>query len=181
MPRISKKKIAPGSSTIMLVDDTPDNLRLLEDMLRVRGDRVRSFLSGSLALAAAAKEVPDLVLLDIHMPEMDGYETCRRFKANPCLAAIPILFLSALSKPFDKVKAFRCGGVDYVTKPFQIPEVLARIETHLRLGRLEGKLRRQKARLDREVRSKTKRILGPRTGRKDCARFANLLAQQDSK
>jgi len=96
---------------------------------------VRSFPRGRLALDAAARNVPDLILLDINMPEMDGFEVCRRLKANDKLAGIPVLFLSALNETRDKVNAFRTGGVDYITKPFQLEEVRARVETHLELHR----------------------------------------------
>src|ERR1700730_1292209 len=115
---------------IMAVDDQPENLRLLEDMLRHRGYMVRSFPRGRLALAAARQNPPDLILLDINMPEMNGYEVCERLKNDAQLAGIPVIFLSALSETDDKVKAFRSGGVDYIAKPFQVDEVQARVDTH---------------------------------------------------
>lgn len=121
--------------TIMIVDDEPDNLNVLGDMLRREGWKVRAFPRGALALAAAADEVPGLVLLDIRMPDLDGYEVCRRFKADERLRQVPIIFLSAFTAPADKVRAFEVGGVDYVTKPFAEAEVLARTHTHLRLRR----------------------------------------------
>jgi two-component system sensor histidine kinase/response regulator len=119
--------------TIMIVDDEPDNLNLLGVMLRQEGWSVRVFPRGDLALAASNDEVPDLILLDIRMPGMDGYEVCRRFKADDRLRTIPIIFLSAFSEPADKVRAFEAGGVDYITKPFSEREVLARTHTHLGL------------------------------------------------
>ena len=122
-------------ATIMIVDDEPDNLNVLGDMLRQEGWIVRAFPNGELALAAAREEAPDLILLDIRMPGMDGFEVCRRFKADDTLRPIPILFLSASAEPADKVSAFNAGGVDYVTKPFAAVEVLARTHTHLRLRR----------------------------------------------
>ena len=127
-------------ANLMLVDDTPENLKLLQIMLAKRNYRVRSFPRGRLALAAAAQEPPDLILLDISMPEMDGYEVCARLKADPALAPIPVIFISAMDEPLDKIKAFGCGGVDYVAKPFQVPEVLARVETHLKLRELQRTL-----------------------------------------
>ena len=130
--------MTPGieqSFNIMIVDDTPANLKLLEGMLRDRGYQVRAFPRGRLALAAAAQTPPDLILLDINMPEMTGYQVCDRLKADPKLAEIPVLFISALSETIDKVKAFGAGGVDYVTKPFQFEEVEARVRTHLQLHR----------------------------------------------
>ena len=123
------------ASNLMVVDDQPANLKLLEDLLTSQGHAVRSFPRGRLALEAAARNLPDLILLDINMPEMDGFEVCRRLKADDKLAGIPVLFLSALNETRDKVKGFRSGGVDYITKPFQLEEVRARVETHLELHR----------------------------------------------
>jgi response regulator RpfG family c-di-GMP phosphodiesterase len=120
---------------IMVVDDQPANLKLMEDMLRQQGYGVRSFPRGRFALAAAAQVVPDLILLDINMPEMNGFEVCQQLKADKKLASIPVIFLSALSETEDKLKAFRAGGVDYITKPFQFEEVRARVEIRLELQR----------------------------------------------
>jgi len=125
------------ASNILIVDDTPANLLLLERMLSARGFKTQTVLSGKLALQAARAEPPDLILLDIAMPEMNGYEVCEQFKADAALKEIPVIFISALTDTLDKVKAFRVGGVDYVTKPFQFEEVFARVQTHLQLGRLE--------------------------------------------
>ena len=121
--------------TIMIIDDEPTNLSVLGTMLRAAGWEVRAFPRGVLALAAARLEPPDLILLDIRMPEWDGYEVCRRLKADPDLRGIPVIFLSAFANLTDKVRAFEIGGVDYVTKPFAEVEVLARVSTHLRLRR----------------------------------------------
>ena len=121
----------------MIVDDEPDNLNVLGVMLRQEGWSVRAFPRGDLALAASNDEVPDLILLDIRMPGMDGYEVCRRFKADDRLRSIPIIFLSAFSESGDKVRAFEAGGVDYITKPFSEREVLARTHTHLGLRRYQ--------------------------------------------
>jgi len=123
----------PQASNILIVDDTPVNLELLSGMLKEHSYRIRAALSGELALQAARNEPPDLILLDINMPGMDGYEVCRRLKADEKLKEIPVIFLSALSEMMDKVKAFNVGGVDYVTKPFQLEEIRARVETHLTL------------------------------------------------
>ena len=122
---------------ILIVDDTPANLLLLVRMLTQRGYKPRTVLSGKLALEAARAEPPDLILLDIAMPEMNGYEVCEQLKADEALKEIPVIFISALHETLDKVKAFRVGGVDYVTKPFQFEEVFARVQTHLQLRRLE--------------------------------------------
>jgi len=145
-------------TNIMVVDDTIANLKLLESILGKRGYRVRSFPRGRLALAAAAIEMPDLILLDINIPEMNGYEVCERLKADPALAPIPVIFISALNEMLDKVKAFGCGGVDYIGKPFQIEEILARVENHLNLRRLRQELEQHNARLDELVRLKTRQL-----------------------
>jgi signal transduction histidine kinase len=135
-------------ASIMVVDDIAENLKLLDGLLHGWGFRqVRAFPRGRLALASALLEPPDLVLLDINMPEMDGYETCRQFKAVPSLQAIPIIFVSAMHETMDKVNAFGCGGVDYVTKPFQMEEVHARIRTHLQIRNLQKKLETQNRQL----------------------------------
>jgi CheY-like chemotaxis protein len=122
---------------IMAVDDNPANLKLLEGMLRQQGYQVRSFPRGRLALASAAENPPELILLDINMPEMNGYEVCERLKLDEKLAQIPVIFLSALGETADKMKAFQSGGVDYVTKPFQLEEVQARVDTHIKLQRAQ--------------------------------------------
>jgi len=118
---------------VLVVDDTIDNLRLLSDILDHRGYEVRAVTSGAQALLAAAADPPDLILLDITMPDMDGYEVCRRLKAQPASRDVPVIFLTALNETADKVKGFDIGGVDYVTKPFQVEEVLARVQTHVAL------------------------------------------------
>ena len=145
-------------TNIMVVDDTIANLKLLEGILSRRGYRVRSFPRARMALAAAALEPPDLILLDINIPEMNGYEMCARLKADPALAPIPVMFISALNEMLDKVKAFGCGGVDYIGKPFQIEEILVRVENHLNLRRLQKELEQHNARLDELVRLKTREL-----------------------
>jgi len=127
-------------TSIIVVDDVPTNVRLLGGILRSQGYQVRECLDGPAALNAAAECVPDLILLDIMMPEMNGYTVCERLKADEKLASIPVIFLSSLSDASDKVQAFSAGGVDYITKPFQISEVQARVETHLKLRRLQFEL-----------------------------------------
>ncbi|MBN2161463.1 MAG: hybrid sensor histidine kinase/response regulator [Pontiellaceae bacterium] len=122
------------TKTIMIVDDEPENLNVLESMLREEGGYdVVAFPSGVMALSVLEHETPDLILLDICMPEIDGYEVCRTLKSRRAAANIPVLFLSALTDPEDKVKAFDVGAVDYVTKPLHEAEVLARVRTHLKL------------------------------------------------
>ncbi|MEM7363547.1 MAG: hybrid sensor histidine kinase/response regulator [Pseudomonadota bacterium] len=135
--------MSENQSSVLVVDDTPANLEILTQMLRDRGHRPRPVPSGALALRAAEHEPPDLVLMDINMPEMDGFETCQRLKSQDALSEVPVLFISARSDTYDKVQAFRSGGVDYITKPFDLDEVTARVETHLELARLQRELRYQ--------------------------------------
>jgi len=125
---------------ILVVDDTPANLTLLVGMLKEQGYRARPVPSGTLALQAAAAEPPDLILLDISMPEMDGFEVCAKLKEDPRLREIPVIFLTARTEVEDKVRSFEVGGVDYVTKPFQFAEVNARVRTHLELRRQKREL-----------------------------------------
>lgn len=121
------------STDILLVDDNPDNLRLLASILETRGYKVRKTISGKMALQAARRKVPDLILLDINMPELNGYDVCRQLKAAEITRNIPIIFISALDQLGDKLQAFELGGVDYITKPFQELEVLARVKMQLLL------------------------------------------------
>ncbi len=130
---------------ILIVDDTLPNLRLLSTMLTENGYEVRGVPNGTMALTAVRSVPPDLILLDINMPKLDGYEVCRQLKAAPETRDIPIIFISALDEVIDKVKAFSVGGVDYVTKPFQIAEILVRIENHLTLRRLQNQLQQANA------------------------------------
>lgn len=127
-------------SDILIVDDVPANLKVLGDILKGEGYKVRPVPSGMLALKVAEKEKPDLILLDIMMPGMDGFEVCRRLKENPVLKNIPVIFISALNDTKDIVKALHAGGVDFITKPFQAEEVLARVSTHLKLFKQSEKL-----------------------------------------
>jgi two-component system, sensor histidine kinase and response regulator len=129
-----------GGASILVVDDTPANLQVLVGMLKEHGHRVRPVLDGRLALRAAKAEVPDLILLDINMPDMNGFEVCEQMKADPKLAETPVIFISGNNETADKVRAFSVGGVDYVTKPFQMAEVEARVATHLELRRKRREL-----------------------------------------
>lgn len=136
-------------TTIMVVDDDANNLRLLDEMLRADGYGVRGFPRSRLALASARQEAPDLILLDVTMPEMDGYETCRQFRAIPALRDVPVIFISGLQDASDKASAFQNGGADYIAKPFLLEEVLARVRTHLQLRRLQRALQECGAQLAR--------------------------------
>jgi putative two-component system response regulator len=125
------------TADVLIVDDTLANLQLLSALLKEEGYKVRPANSGALALQAIAQKKPDLILLDIKMPEMSGYEVCEVLKANPETKNIPVLFISALNDVADKIKAFKVGGLDYINKPFQFEEVKARVATHLRLKAYE--------------------------------------------
>ncbi|MGB3236863.1 MAG: response regulator [Geitlerinemataceae cyanobacterium] len=134
-----------ANAEILIVDDTPNNLRLLSDMLSDRGYEVRKAIDGQMALTSARVEPPDLILLDIVMPDIDGYGVCQALKSDPKTCHIPVIFLSALDDPLDKVKAFQVGGIDYITKPFQIEEVLARVQSQLTIRYLTQNLEAQVA------------------------------------
>jgi len=137
-------KTSKSKGNILIVDDTPDNLRLLSEMLLKQGYSVRSAISGKAAFMAINTKCPDLILLDINMPQLDGYAVCQKIKASENTRDIPILFLSAYNEAIDKVKAFQVGGLDYITKPFQVEEVLARVNTHLTLSHTQKELQQAK-------------------------------------
>jgi signal transduction histidine kinase len=145
---MSNRPDQDGKPSILIVDDNAENLRLLSQMLAREGYRFRVAGNGRRALESVQANPPDLILLDIMMPEMDGYAVCETLKADPETEDIPVLFVSALDGTWDKVKAFSVGGVDYVSKPFEVAEVLARIETHLTLHNLQKRLEQQVAELD---------------------------------
>ncbi|WP_287286828.1 response regulator [Okeania sp. SIO2B9] len=122
---------------ILLVDDQPENLKLLSDLLEEQGYEVQQAINGVIALQAITVGCPDVVLLDIHMPQLDGYIVCQKLKENPKTKDIPVIFVSALDEAWDKVKAFSVGGSDYITKPFKTVEVLARVENQLKVRHLQ--------------------------------------------
>ena len=144
---------------ILIVDDTLANLRVLSSMLTEQGYKVRGVSNGPMALTVARSATPDLILLDINMPDMDGYEVCRHLKEEEKTLDIPIIFISALDEVTDKIQAFTAGGVDYVTKPFQFEEVLARVETHLVLRRLQNQLQLANIELERRVDERTSELV----------------------
>jgi PAS domain S-box-containing protein len=137
---------------ILIVDDSRDSLELLNRILETRGYRVRLATNGRLALNSVAAKLPDLILLDVKMPEMDGYEVCRRLKSAPNSRNVPVIFISALGETTQKVEGFKAGGVDYIAKPFERAEVLARVESHLRLYELTEHLEKQVDQRTRELR-----------------------------
>lgn len=132
---------------ILIVDDKLENLQVLESTLTQQGYEVRKAINGSMALMGAIAEPPDLVLLDIRMPDMDGYEVCQQLKANPKTESIPVVFLSALDDVVDKVKAFAVGGVDFITKPFETEEILVRVQNQLQIRHLQQQLQTQNQQL----------------------------------
>ena len=140
-----------AKANILVVDDKPDNLRLLSAMLSQLGYEVRKVIDGKTALKTAQAAPPDLILLDIMMPDMNGYEVCQHLKASLLTRDIPVIFISALDEVLDKVKAFAVGGTDYITKPFSEEEVFARVENNLTIGRLQKQLTEQNARLQQEI------------------------------
>jgi two-component system, sensor histidine kinase and response regulator len=148
---MSQELHTPPKDSILIVDDTPANLQLLAVMLSKQGYKVRMAQDGTMALMSIQSSPPDLILLDIMMPELNGYEVCSRLKASSQTKEIPVIFISALNEVFDKVKAFEVGGVDYITKPFQAQEVLARVEHQLHIRRLSQQLLERNALLQQEV------------------------------
>ena len=146
-----------STADILVVDDAPANLQVLSSLLKGHGYKVRLSPSGKLALQAARQTPPDLMLLDVNMPEMSGYEVAEQMKLDVVLRDIPIIFLSALQETTDKVRAFAAGGVDYVTKPFQFEEVEARVRTHLKMRRLQTELE-QRSRSLEEVNRELRRL-----------------------
>jgi signal transduction histidine kinase len=148
---MNNAKENPYKGNILVVDDTPANLRLLVDILTQKGYKARPVPNGRLALTAARNMPPDLILLDIMMPEMDGYEVCNQLKVDERYREIPVIFISAVNDVLDKVKAFSLGGVDFITKPFQVEEVLARVATHLSRVFLQKKLQSKNEELSKTL------------------------------
>ncbi|MEL7035858.1 MAG: response regulator [Cyanobacteria bacterium J06592_8] len=137
-----KTSVASNSEkgNILLVDDQPANLKLLSDLLEEQGHEVQQAINGAIALKVIEIETPDVILLDINMPGLDGYTVCQKLKANSQTQDIPIIFVSALDEAWDKVKAFSVGGSDYITKPYKTVEVLARVENQLKVRHLQFQL-----------------------------------------
>lgn len=158
-PTIAPEKIEESDTdqnsdpkgNILIIDDIIENLRVLTEMLTKQGYKVRSVTNGKMALRTISNHPPDVILLDIKMPEMDGYQVCSALKADEETAEIPVIFLSALDELIDKVKAFQFGGVDYITKPFEPEEVLARIQTQLTIQKQKQQLRQEIARHQQTV------------------------------
>ena len=137
--------------TILLVDDQPQNLRLLSDLLDEQGYEVQQAIKGNVALKSIALNPPDLILLDINLPDIDGYTICQQIKADLQTQEIPVIFISALDEPWDKVRAFSAGGSDYIAKPFKVVEVLARVENQLKIQQLQQQLKAQNIQLQQAI------------------------------
>lgn len=144
------------SGNILIVDDTPENLLLLSSILSKQGYEVRKVINGQMALKTAQAAPPDLILLDIMMPQMNGYEVCSHLKASESTQEIPVIFLSAMSDVLDKVKAFNIGGADYITKPFQAEEVLVRVKNQLTLQQQKEQLIKSNLLLQQEIEKRQK-------------------------
>ncbi len=138
-------------TSILVVDDTPDNIRLLATILADQGYEVRKALNGKMALMAVNNSLPDLILLDINMPDLDGYQVCEQLKQNPHTQDIPVIFISALDEVTDKIKAFTLGAVDYVTKPFEQGEVISRVRNQIRLRSLQIELEKKNNSLEQAM------------------------------
>ena len=145
-------------NNILIVDDKPENIKLLVNLLRDQGYQVRGVLNGAMALKAAQHLHPDLILLDIKMPIIDGYQVCQQFKNTPDLNQIPIIFLSGLEGTNDKVKAFEVGGVDYITKPFDIAEVLMRVDNQLKLQAAQREIQQLNQQLEEKIKQRTEQL-----------------------
>ncbi|MGL4501311.1 MAG: diguanylate cyclase domain-containing protein, partial [Planktothrix sp.] len=145
-------------TSILIVDDTPDNLYLLSAMLTDQGYNVRCVINGSAAIMGAITDPPNLILLDIRMPQMSGYEVCKQLKSSERTRDIPVIFLSALNEVFDKIQAFEVGGLDYITKPFEIREVLARIKNQLNLQAAKLQIQQLNTQLEERVKERTKEL-----------------------
>ncbi len=154
-----------SKATVLVVDDNLDNLNLLTTLLRKQDYDVRPAVSGALALKMVQRELPDLILLDVKMRDMDGYEVCRRLKADERSRDVPVIFITAMGETVDKVRAFNLGAVDYVTKPFQFEEILARVGVHINLKRMQNhlqeanrQLRESQEELERRVEARTAQL-----------------------
>ncbi|MGF1478011.1 MAG: EAL domain-containing protein [Cyanophyceae cyanobacterium] len=177
---MNSQQSTSSGGNILVVDDTPANLRFLSTTLPEQGYKVRSVLSGQMALTVAKSAPPDLILLDIKMPEMDGYEVCQRLKADPQTRDIPVIFLSALSDVVDKVRAFAVGGVDFISKPFEIEEVFIRVENQLKLRAAQQQVETLNAELEQRVIQRTAQLERESAERQKAQEQLLYLALHDS-
>jgi len=171
---MNKEQKETTQGSILIVDDILANLDLLTRMLTRKGYTVRAVDAGRKALAIAQAELPDLILLDVCMSDMDGYTVCQALKANAQTQEIPVIFISALNEVSNKIRAFDVGGVDYITKPFRIAEVIARVTTHITIRQLQRALQRQNDRLQQEVRDRQAAEMALQMAIHELERLANL-------
>lgn len=171
---MNEQQTLPNQSTILIVDDVPENVELLRSLLTRKGFRTQSAADGAIAVALAESTLPDLILLDVCMPYMNGYQVCEKLKANPKTKDIPIIFISSFDDGSDKIKAFELGGVDYITKPFHGMEVIARIKLHLSLRQLQRQLEQQNERLREEVRDRRVAEIALQIANHELRRLAHL-------
>ena len=162
------------NSVILIVDDSLGNIKILADMLKGKNYQLQVARDGAAALKVAAQRVPDLILLDVVMPELDGYEVCRRLKRQPETEETPIIFISALSDVDDKMKGFEAGGADFITKPFQRAEVFARVKTHLKLKYAQEELKQRREHSEKWVQERTEEL----TAAKEMAEALNLAKSE---
>ncbi len=156
--KMNQEKLDPKPKNILIIDDMPDNLRVLSSLLKRRGYQVRQAFNWQMVVSACESLLPDLILLDIMMPDIDGYEICERLKAWDITANIPVIFISALDDVFDKVKAFKVGGVDYITKPFALEEVLVRVQNQLDLREAQVEILKLNTELENRVKERTQAL-----------------------
>ena len=173
---MNKSPIAPTRAEILIVDDIPENLNLLCHTLESKGYNIIAAPSGEIALQIATQIEPDLILLDIMMPEMDGFETCRRLKSDKRLSDIPVIFITARHETESLVEGFRAGGVDYITKPFEEEEVLVRVQTHLKIHRLTQELIQKNRELEQEIAMR----MQAEDARQTADEKLSLLSQRDA-
>ncbi len=169
-----KKRTDIGNGTIMVVDDNPANVDLLNKMLSMQGYKIRPLTNSRFGLQSALSNPPDLVLLDIRMPDLDGFTFCRKLKENQELSDVPVIFISALQETEDKVKAFEAGGVDYITKPFQEAEVLARVETHVKLYQARKAIQEHQEHLEHLVDKRTEELTQANIQHQEAQKIAKL-------
>ena len=158
------------SGKILIVDDNPSNLKVLYTYLIDAGFEVLVAEDGETGIEVVSHSQPELILLDVMMPDLDGFEVCRRLKANPQTKDIPVIFLTALSETINKLKGFEVGGVDYITQPIENQEVVARVRTHLILTRLQNRLQKQNESLQQEIKRRKK-------SSKNCVRQENYSSK----
>ncbi|MDX2228872.1 MAG: PleD family two-component system response regulator [Leptolyngbyaceae cyanobacterium bins.349] len=172
--RLMTKALPTGKGTVLVVDDISENLDLLHRILSRKGFRVVLAESGQAALTLIRQHRPDVIILDVCMPQMDGYEVCQQLKEDPETKDIPVIFVSALDEVVDKIKAFKTGGVDYITKPFHAAEVMMRVNTHLAMRRLQQQLEAQNERLRQEICDRLATELALQAANQELQRLAHM-------